>query len=442
MADQLVVRMHDVGLGDCIHCRIPKARADGADFNILIDCGSLGSLDTLGRAIDALKKELPVVAGKTHVDLLIVTHEHKDHMYGFQLDAWNEFSFGAIWMSVAMDPSHKSATKTRKLQAFANRALTTAMASNQWMSPDVEALALAAASNEAAMTALRTTLPKASKIKPLYVHADTPAAQLKLPIKGAKISVLGPEQDIDHFYIGGDASLHGLMGIIDSGEPEPMVSPVTPKNTPSNIDPGDFRQLQGRMLSSALALADVSNSVVNNTSVVVLIEWEGQRLLFVGDAEWQVGFKDGERNSSWNTMFHKRAKQLAAPLSFLKVGHHGSINATPWPAPSVKGTEPSQILDAILPKASKKAAVALVSTKRSTCQSIPEAALLAVLGSRVSNGRTYESLFKKASVPTTGLKYFKEREAASFASAQPPRTDLEAALSGSSFVEVKLTAAS
>jgi hypothetical protein len=33
--------------------------------------------------------------------------------------------------------------------------------------------------------------------------------------------------------------------------------------------------------------------VANNLSVVLLLEWRGRRLLFPGDAEWNVAF-DGE----------------------------------------------------------------------------------------------------------------------------------------------------
>ena len=43
MADKLLIRLFDVGLGDCIYCRIPKAHKSGRDFHMLIDCGALKS---------------------------------------------------------------------------------------------------------------------------------------------------------------------------------------------------------------------------------------------------------------------------------------------------------------------------------------------------------------------------------------------------------------
>ena len=119
MADKLLIRLFDVGLGDCIYCRIPKAHKDGRDFHILIDCGTLSSTDYLSDAIDKLKPLLPLIDGKRHVDLLVVTHEHKDHMTGFGMKLWDELSFGAIWMSAAMDLNHPEAKRAKKLHGFA-----------------------------------------------------------------------------------------------------------------------------------------------------------------------------------------------------------------------------------------------------------------------------------------------------------------------------------
>ena len=87
------------------------------------------------------------------------------------------------------------------------------------------------------------------------------------------------------------------------------------------------------MLSNGLAFAAKESSIQNNLSVVLLIEWKKRRLLFVGDAEWEGEFKEGKHNGSWNVMWEKHRKtHLKAPVDFLKIGHHGSINATPPPA--------------------------------------------------------------------------------------------------------------
>ncbi len=444
MADKLLIRLFDVGLGDCIYCRIPKAHDSGRDFHILVDCGTLSSTDLLADAIDHLKSLLPKIDGKFRVDLLVVSHEHKDHMTAFGMDLWDELSFGAIWMSAAMDLNHPEAKRAKKLHAFAAGAMAEALRLNLALGPELMELASAMALNAGAMTNLRETLPKKSKIKPTYVHAKSSKEDLALPLKGASISVLGPERDIDFYYLGkeGDPKLRRLMGLIDTGLPE--VSEAVPETVamPTNLDPADFRQLRSRMLSTALAFADLDGKVCNNTSVVLLIEWKGKRLLFVGDAEWDGGYKEGKGNCAWNVMWNLRKKQINGPLAFYKIGHHGSVNATPWGlTDAAKKGEPLAILNAILPVAAKAGAKAIVSTRRGNYKTIPRSDLLAEIGKRVSNTKSYAVAFKKAGVDTREVPKFGEFEKDSFAAPQPLRTDLERILgSDTGFVDVEIEA--
>ena len=447
MADKLLIRLYDVGLGDCIYCRIPKAHKSGRDFHILIDCGTLSSTDYLKAAIDNLKTMLPEIDGKRHVDLLVVTHEHKDHMTGFGLDIWSKLSFGAIWMSAAMDLDHPEAKRAKRLHSFAANAMEQAVRLNLALSPPLMELAAALALNKTAMKTLRETLPKASKIKPVYVHAKSKKSDLALPLKEADVtvSVLGPENDIDFFYLGkeGDPKLRRL-GFIDSGLPDPAVAVPPPDKVPApeNIDPADFRQLRSRMLSTALAFAELDGKVCNNTSAVLLIEWKGKRLLFVGDAEWDGAFKEGKGNCSWNVMWNLRKDKLKGPLAFYKIGHHGSVNATPWRIPGATAVEPLAILDAILPVQSKAAAKAIVSTRRGNYETIPRTDLLAEIGKRVSNTRNYADAFKKAGKETSEVPKFDGFEEKSFAKAQPWRTDLERMLQeDKGFVDIEIEAA-
>lgn len=447
MADKLLIRMFDVGLGDCVYCRIPEAHRDGRDFHILVDCGTLSSTTYLSAAVEKLKAELPVIDEKHRVDLLVVTHEHKDHMAGFGMKLWEDFSFGAIWMNAAMDPKHPQAEKARKLHGFAAAAMAQALRLNLALGPQLTEMANALALNTDAMKTLRETLPKASGIKPRYVHAGLKSADLELPLKkGTSISVLGPERDIDFYYLGeaGSPSLRRALGGIEHGLPPVAVAvpDVDAIPTPTNLDPADFRQLRSRMLSTALAFAELDGKVCNNTSVVLMIEWQGKRLLFVGDAEWDSGFKKGGKdNCSWNVMWNLRRKQLDGGLAFLKIGHHGSTNATPWAqTPKAGKGEPQAILDAILPVGSKAAAKAVVSTRRGNYPTIPRSDLLTEIGSRVSNTRNYAAAFKKAGLKTATVPKFGEYEKKSFDKAQPLRTDLETMLNQKGFVDVHIEA--
>lgn len=441
MADQLLVRMFNVGLGDFIYCVIPGAHEDGGDFHMVIDCGTLSGENHLKAAVPLLKQMLPEEGNKRRIDLLIVTHKHKDHMAGFGLPLWDDVVIKAIWMSAAMEPGNPQAQRAEKLHALAGAAITRAAALN--LGPEYGALFAAyAANNDAAVQNLTSRLPTANGIKPVYVIAGQSTKDaLMLPLKDAVFHILGPEKDIDHWYLGRpqDSSISKLVKLAEDGDIQSFANaPARSGPTPSNIDPIDFRSLQSRMLSSALAFSDADGKLVNNTSVVLLIEWKGKRLLFVGDAEWDRQFKEGSSNSSWNTIWNRQKDLLAKPVDFLKVGHHGSVNATPWgegvSREVGKPYEPVEILDAVLPVG--LAAKAAVSTERKKYKTIPEANLLAEIGMRIVNARNYGSIFRAAGVKPETLNLFKDYEQSSFSSAQPPRTDFEGIAAGANYIDV------
>lgn len=450
MAAELLIRVYDVGLGDCILCRLPGAAQVGGssvDFHMLIDCGSLTGMQPLQAALNDLAAVLPDTdGGMKRLDLLVITHEHRDHIAGLDPALFARFKIGAIWMNAAMDPNHPQASRTQKLHAVAAQAMRGLVATGRPLGPALASLVdVVGIDNIGAMRALRTGLPKANGIEPKYVHAGQSNVDLGLPLVGAVIRVLGPEQDIDRFYLGKTGTTVGALAIARG--PEATESPASPVDTameqPVNMGRAAFQQLRARMLSTALAFADLSGHVRNNSSVILLVEWQGRRLLFVGDAEWDHGFKEGKSNGSWNVMWAKRRKLLAAPVDFLKIGHHGSENATPWNQTG-ELSEPAMILDAILPlppDGREPSAVAVASTRRANYPTIPKAQLLNEIGRRVRNVSDYDARLRAADRDPADLPHFSEFERDFLTVPQPQRTDLERILTGKGFVDVKLTPA-
>lgn len=257
-----------------------------------------------------------------------------------------------------------------------------------------------------------------------------------------EIHVLAPEENIDLYYVGDeDATLRGLQD--GRRHLHGANAKAEPQEFPSNISTADFLGLQSRMLSNVFAFTNKVGSITNNTSAVLLIEWRGKRLLFVGDAEWESNFKKGRLNGSWNVMWNLRQEYLKKPVDFLKIGHHGSINATPWnDAEDGKQTEPSTILDAILPlrrKDDRPKAKAIVSTVRGNLYpSIPSSSLLVEIGKRISNTKLYKKKLEDAGLGPSDIPHFKQYEKAWLDKPQPIRTDFEFLLAESNFVEVEI----
>jgi beta-lactamase superfamily II metal-dependent hydrolase len=461
MGNHLLIRAYRVGCGDCIYVRIPQGN-DG--FHILIDCGKKGGTELLEKAIKHLEATmLPDgdVAGKKRLDLIVATHRHEDHIKGFDKEWFKNIQVKNIWLSAVMDPEHPQAGKVHKLHAFAGAAMRRLADSGRALSPQVEILASAyGVSNNAADDLLMKTLPSANEIEPKFVHAGMTPEQLGLDLEDATIRVLAPEQDIDHFYLGEetDTTLKGLQAVSSSAMPRAERS-EGPGPAPKNISAGDFRRLQSGMLSNGLAFAAKDTKIQNNLSVVLLIEWKKRRLLFVGDAEWEHEFKVGKDNGSWNVMWHKhRLTHLKDPVDFLKIGHHGSINATPPAAELQPKPKPGadlgdasiyRMLDTLLPvpKSGTPTAQAVVSTEREFYNPIPECAVLVDLARRVSNTRNYGAELKQKNKDPEGIwistkakkhKFFETYEKEFLDQPQPLRTDLEFELSGAEFVDVEI----
>jgi hypothetical protein len=81
-----------------------------------------------------------------------------------------------------------------------------------------------------------------------------------------------------------------------------------------------IRQLRALRGEQLLGLVRILDKAMNNTSVILLFEAGGKKLLFPGDAQIE----------NWEyALNNKDAIELLKDVSFYKVGHHGSRNATP-----------------------------------------------------------------------------------------------------------------
>ncbi|MBL0112563.1 MAG: MBL fold metallo-hydrolase [Saprospiraceae bacterium] len=92
--NEVVIRMYCHGFGDCF--LLTYLSNDIPAYRMLIDCGMLtGDSDRLKQCIENIKTDCD-----NHLDLVVQTHEHKDHISGFNL---KDKSKKLIWDSIEVD---------------------------------------------------------------------------------------------------------------------------------------------------------------------------------------------------------------------------------------------------------------------------------------------------------------------------------------------------
>jgi hypothetical protein len=134
------IRMYRQRFGDCFLLRFPRAGgASAADFNLLIDCGLIsgGNPATMdcwpqGFKPVGLSAIVDDIYQSTngHLDLVVGTHEHWDHLSGFnQAKAkFDQFKIDKIWLGWTEDPNNPAAQQLVNERSASLAALQAAVA--------------------------------------------------------------------------------------------------------------------------------------------------------------------------------------------------------------------------------------------------------------------------------------------------------------------------
>ncbi len=122
---QASVRMYRQGLGDCFLVTLPKQ--DGSAWRMLIDCGViLGTHDVNDRLREVIANLVEDTGGR--VDVLVITHEHYDHVAAFaalsasfcgdsEKRADGQLQVGEVWFAWTEDPDDPLGQKLNKARA-------------------------------------------------------------------------------------------------------------------------------------------------------------------------------------------------------------------------------------------------------------------------------------------------------------------------------------
>jgi len=355
------VRMYNVGFGDCFLVTLPDPRGE-RDRTILIDCGrhvgTLGDDPPFWDVVDQLVADLPTLDGTKFIDVLVITHRHRDHVHGFSRAAtWEDVRVGEVWMPWTENPSDSIANGLRQQQdRVAALALHGLLALGSGAADPSVSIALNSLTNQAAMTTIDAfDAPTQYLPDPLRPASTvlTSGGATGLP-EGVRVHVLGPSRDPAVIRRLNPPSGQAYLRLVPAERRAPILSldgpdgpelpdpPATPilwggawdldraqfealALTPrADLKPPykskDLEAVSRSALAGASDLAVSVDDALNGTSLVLLFEIGETLLLFPGDAQW----------GTWEAILNDDAwVALLDRVAFYKVGHHGSHNATP-----------------------------------------------------------------------------------------------------------------
>jgi len=375
------VRAYQVQFGDCFLVTVPDGKTTR---HLLVDFGSAPGTSGTKESFRRIGENITQETGG-HLDVLVMTHEHLDHMEGFYAERGilDKMTIDHIWMSLPSRPDYYTkytkAKILKKIRADANRLTALLLRNRTALAPSFRALLRNNLSNLDRIDYLREMGKKNGHTRIHYLARGHSLG--RKPFRSIKGRVLAPEKDVSIYYGGPHAdALTRLAATLDAaaggGATEAWSFPgVKRVEAPPNLSRTDWERLRETIQGGAVEAMRTIDKAQNNTSLVFQLEIGNKRLLFPGDAELE----------SWEVMAKKSAKYLK-PVDFLKVSHHGSHNGTPM-----------DLLDTLLPKSRKQKATVIVSTKDKvygTVNPVPDSGLLKELGKRCRRLITTQGLTK------------------------------------------------
>jgi metallo-beta-lactamase superfamily protein len=355
---KIEVRAYQVGFGDCFLLSFIYNENDKR--HVLIDFGTTGLPKGKKPSSHMLKLANRIAAdcgGK--LTAVVATHRHADHISGFGTDGktgksgeiihdlkpklviqpWTEDPRAAKNARRATTDSPRTpkgfVASLAAMHEVAAAVLALANRPPAWMgvqlAKELRFLGMDNIANRSAIENL-IKMGKARGAKAAWVrHGSNSGLERLLP--GVKVHVLGPpsleqsekirkqrSRDVDQFW-------HLLAGPPALRAQAPLAYGLTRSKRSKDVPPEArwFRdRLQRLRGSQVLEIVRSLDDQMNNTSVILLFEVGHKKLLFPGDAQienWSYALEDAPDA--------KKTRALLSNVDFYKVGHHGSLNATP-----------------------------------------------------------------------------------------------------------------
>lgn len=357
------VRMYNVGFGDAFRITVES----GADrWTMLVDCGvhAAGEARNLDESVAQIIADLPKASpdGRAHVDVIVASHQHRDHIAGFADPAWKNVSVGEVWLPFVADRGDPDTIKLggpQSLGATADLLLRLIDPTGQCLDGEPPNIAHALAVNSSSKGVNTLAMDRLlgrdgsgfASVPRLRFLPGTDPTENTIPIGrcGITAHILGPSRDeamlkkmrppknagwltldatvdvdasrapdarplFDPVYSVPDAQFHEAELRKLSGDEQRVLRPLREARDTMKLH--SVRNVDGDLFAAAAIL----ERAVNNTSLFFVLDVGALSFLFPGDAQY----------GAWeHVRANPAAKALIDDVDFYKVGHHGSHNATP-----------------------------------------------------------------------------------------------------------------
>ncbi len=352
-ADNVVVRMYNIGFGDCFLLLIPTPEGTK---KVLVDCGVHQSGHNKDSPLNAVIAQLMIDVtedGVPHIDIIIVTHRHQDHVVGFEKDVWENVQVGEVWMPWTENYDDKDAVRILNLQSksavrvkktldmMINKAVSFGFGADKVT--ELKALlefAENSLTNKKAMHTLHNGFKGGKDIKRRYlpfVEPELNRHRSKL-LPGVTVHLIGPSRkdsiiaDMEPIKAEQWFRLMEDIGTDELKTHRPFHADWSRDYTPADLATyadtakdreklaGLFADIANINYGTEFGVATSVEGAVNGTSLMFMIEVGKAFLFFPGDAQngtWKMALGDEE----WRNLLMK--------TNFYKIGHHGSHNSTP-----------------------------------------------------------------------------------------------------------------
>jgi hypothetical protein len=347
------IRTYHVGFGDCFLVSFEYSRK--SEKHVLIDFGSTAFPKGVpkSRMMDIAENIKQRTRGKLHA--VVATHRHRDHISGFATekagkgtgDVIRSLKPGLVVQPWTEDPKlgpkatgpGASNAKIKKFGTGTSEHIAALSLMHELAHQSLAArnlpkslrgeLGFLGESNIANPSAVKNLMTMA---KNSYVYCGSKSGLEKI-LPGVKVEVLGPptlkqtdkikrrrSRDPDEFWHF-QVSATPLAAPADKARTTLFPRYVESRAVSHRINARwlihHARTVRGEQLLQIVRMLDQE---MNNTSVILLFQVGKKKLLFPGDAQienWQYA------------LGQKKYQSLLTSVNLYKVGHHGSLNATP-----------------------------------------------------------------------------------------------------------------